>query len=191
MSITGWRVHFTRRELTWPREETPFMREFSTLFAGLGERLDDFGCIRRSLGICGRSSTSCGSPGAGSADGMQRPTTGRRMSGGVGGTSGGRGWRTVPGTGRSPRSTSSTYGRSTGPQRCRAISGAAGAGRGLTHRAAPGREVAAAGLLSAVAECGTVRLRYSRAAAAGFPGPVGGAGRCLCGLDGPYGTAVV
>ncbi|MFF0088056.1 hypothetical protein ACFYR1_51980 [Streptomyces canus] len=35
MSITGWRVHFTRRELALPREMTPFIREFSALFAGL------------------------------------------------------------------------------------------------------------------------------------------------------------
>ncbi|WP_157851322.1 MULTISPECIES: hypothetical protein [Streptomyces] len=43
MSITGWRAHFTRRDLAWPREKTPFMREFSSLFADLGEGLDDLG----------------------------------------------------------------------------------------------------------------------------------------------------
>ncbi|MER7694580.1 hypothetical protein [Streptomyces sp. NPDC097610] len=28
MSIAGWRVHFTRRELALPREVTPLVREF-------------------------------------------------------------------------------------------------------------------------------------------------------------------
>ncbi|WP_420036110.1 site-specific integrase [Streptomyces sp. cg28] len=44
MSSTGWRVHFTRREPLWPREATPFMREFSHLFASLERRLDDW-CV--------------------------------------------------------------------------------------------------------------------------------------------------
>ncbi|MFF2465041.1 hypothetical protein [Streptomyces mirabilis] len=43
MSVTGWRVHFTHRDLTWPREETPFIRGFSALSAGLDLRLDDLG----------------------------------------------------------------------------------------------------------------------------------------------------
>lgn len=43
MSITGWRVHFTRRELARPREVTPFIWEFSDLFAGLPQGLDDLG----------------------------------------------------------------------------------------------------------------------------------------------------
>ncbi|MEV5492241.1 hypothetical protein AB0L47_30420 [Streptomyces bobili] len=43
MSITGWRVHFTRRDLAWPREVSPFMREFDALFDGLDQRLDDLG----------------------------------------------------------------------------------------------------------------------------------------------------
>lgn len=43
MSIAGWRVHFTRRELARPREVTPFIREFSALFAGLAQGLDDLG----------------------------------------------------------------------------------------------------------------------------------------------------
>lgn len=43
MSIAGWRVHFTRLELALPREVTPFIREFSTLFAGLAKGLDDLG----------------------------------------------------------------------------------------------------------------------------------------------------
>lgn len=43
MSITGWRVHFARRDLAWPREVDPFIREFSALFAGLNEGLDDLG----------------------------------------------------------------------------------------------------------------------------------------------------
>ncbi|MEU1536125.1 integrase [Streptomyces fagopyri] len=43
MSITGWRVHFTRRELARPREVTPFMREFGSLFAGLDGWLDERG----------------------------------------------------------------------------------------------------------------------------------------------------
>ncbi len=43
MSITGWRVHFTRRDPAWPRETGPFIRAFSALFAGLDERLDDLG----------------------------------------------------------------------------------------------------------------------------------------------------
>jgi hypothetical protein len=43
MSITGWRVHFTRRELARPREVTPFIRELSDLFAGLAQGLDDLG----------------------------------------------------------------------------------------------------------------------------------------------------
>jgi hypothetical protein len=47
MSITGWRVHFTRRDLAWPREKAPFMREFSSLFADLGEGLEDLGVPER------------------------------------------------------------------------------------------------------------------------------------------------
>ncbi|MFM9443068.1 hypothetical protein [Streptomyces acidiscabies] len=47
MSITGWRAHFTRRDLAWPRERTPFLREFSSLFADLGEGLDDLGAPER------------------------------------------------------------------------------------------------------------------------------------------------
>ncbi|MFE4757620.1 hypothetical protein ACFRIB_46860 [Streptomyces mirabilis] len=43
MSITGWRVHFTRRELTRPREVTSFIREFGSLFAGLDGWLDERG----------------------------------------------------------------------------------------------------------------------------------------------------
>src|SRR3954447_15721443 len=43
MSITGWRVHFTRRALAWPREVTRFMREFGDLFASLDQRVDDQG----------------------------------------------------------------------------------------------------------------------------------------------------
>jgi hypothetical protein len=43
MSITGWRVHFTRRDPAWPREATPFIREFSSLFSGLDEGLDNLG----------------------------------------------------------------------------------------------------------------------------------------------------
>lgn len=43
MSITGWRARFTRRDLARPREKAPFMREFSSLFADLGEGLDDPG----------------------------------------------------------------------------------------------------------------------------------------------------
>lgn len=42
-SITGWRVHFTRREHPWPREATTLMREFSTLFAELDQGLDELG----------------------------------------------------------------------------------------------------------------------------------------------------
>ncbi|GHH29693.1 hypothetical protein GCM10018780_88120 [Streptomyces lanatus] len=36
-------MHFARRDLAWPRRVTPFMREFSALFAGLNEGLDDLG----------------------------------------------------------------------------------------------------------------------------------------------------
>jgi hypothetical protein len=43
MSIAGWRVHFTRRDLAWPREVSPFIREFSVLFGDLDQRLDDLG----------------------------------------------------------------------------------------------------------------------------------------------------
>jgi hypothetical protein len=43
MSITGWRVHFTRRDLAWPREVSPFIREFNELFGDLDQRLDDLG----------------------------------------------------------------------------------------------------------------------------------------------------
>ncbi|WP_256966243.1 site-specific integrase, partial [Streptomyces griseiscabiei] len=43
MSIMGWRVHFTRRDPAWPREATPFIREFSALFSGLDQRLDELG----------------------------------------------------------------------------------------------------------------------------------------------------
>ncbi|MFD7409494.1 hypothetical protein ACFV7R_44350 [Streptomyces sp. NPDC059866] len=43
MSISGWRVHFTRRDLAWPREVTPFIWEFSALFTGLDQRLDALG----------------------------------------------------------------------------------------------------------------------------------------------------
>ncbi|WP_180687797.1 hypothetical protein [Streptomyces gossypiisoli] len=43
MSITGWRVRFTRRGWARPREVTPFMREFGDLFAGLDQELDDLG----------------------------------------------------------------------------------------------------------------------------------------------------
>ncbi|MFC8670664.1 hypothetical protein [Streptomyces sp. NPDC057199] len=39
MSITGWRVHLTRRERPWPHEVTALMREFSNLFAELDQRL--------------------------------------------------------------------------------------------------------------------------------------------------------
>lgn len=41
MSITGWRVHATGREQAWPREATALIREFSALFAGLDQRLDE------------------------------------------------------------------------------------------------------------------------------------------------------
>ncbi|MFH8620115.1 hypothetical protein ACH4E8_34240 [Streptomyces sp. NPDC017979] len=47
MSIMGWRVHFTRRDPAWPREATPFIREFSALFSGLDQRLDDLGVPER------------------------------------------------------------------------------------------------------------------------------------------------
>ncbi|MEU3466068.1 site-specific integrase [Streptomyces sp. NPDC006733] len=43
MSITGWRVHFTRRDAPWPRVATPLMKEFSELFARLNTDLDDHG----------------------------------------------------------------------------------------------------------------------------------------------------
>ncbi|MET7695260.1 site-specific integrase [Streptomyces sp. NPDC005483] len=43
MSIAGWRVHFTRRELALPREVAALIREFSALFAGLAQGLDDLG----------------------------------------------------------------------------------------------------------------------------------------------------
>ncbi|MFD3547037.1 hypothetical protein ACFWUW_15755 [Streptomyces sp. NPDC058655] len=43
MSITGWRVHFTRRDAPWPRVVTPLMEEFSELFARLNTGLDDHG----------------------------------------------------------------------------------------------------------------------------------------------------
>lgn len=43
MSRTGWRVHFTRRDPVWPRVVSPFMREFSDLFATLEGRLDEQG----------------------------------------------------------------------------------------------------------------------------------------------------
>jgi hypothetical protein len=43
MSITGWRVHATRREQAWHREAMALMREFSALFAGLDRRLDEWG----------------------------------------------------------------------------------------------------------------------------------------------------
>ncbi|MCX4547189.1 site-specific integrase [Streptomyces sp. NBC_01565] len=36
-------MHFTRRDLVWPRVVTPFMREFSDLFATLEGRLDEQG----------------------------------------------------------------------------------------------------------------------------------------------------
>jgi hypothetical protein len=36
MPITGWRVHFTRRELAWLMEVTPFIREFGGLDRRLG-----------------------------------------------------------------------------------------------------------------------------------------------------------
>ncbi|MFF5148022.1 hypothetical protein ACFY6U_51385 [Streptomyces sp. NPDC013157] len=43
MSITGWRVHFTRRELARPREVTPFIGSSASLFAGLDGWLDERG----------------------------------------------------------------------------------------------------------------------------------------------------
>ncbi|MFF4402629.1 tyrosine-type recombinase/integrase [Streptomyces sp. NPDC001480] len=47
MSITGWRVHFTRREQTWPQQVTAFLRVFSALFTRLDERLDTWGVPER------------------------------------------------------------------------------------------------------------------------------------------------
>ncbi|NEA76963.1 MULTISPECIES: site-specific integrase [unclassified Streptomyces] len=41
MSSTRWRVHFTRREMAWPREVTPLMREFAEVFARLDVQLDE------------------------------------------------------------------------------------------------------------------------------------------------------
>jgi hypothetical protein len=41
MSITGWRVQFTRREPGRSREAT-LMRELSALFADLDQRLDEW-----------------------------------------------------------------------------------------------------------------------------------------------------
>ncbi|MER5899627.1 hypothetical protein ABT150_05820 [Streptomyces mirabilis] len=43
MAITGWRVHFTRRDLAWPQQVTPLMEEFTTLFARLDQQLDTWG----------------------------------------------------------------------------------------------------------------------------------------------------
>ena len=43
VSSPGWRVHFTRRELSWPRELPVLMTELAGLFAGLDERLDVLG----------------------------------------------------------------------------------------------------------------------------------------------------
>ncbi|MEV0888562.1 site-specific integrase [Streptomyces microflavus] len=43
MSITGWRVHFTRRDAPWPRAATALMEELSELFARLDTVLDTHG----------------------------------------------------------------------------------------------------------------------------------------------------
>lgn len=43
MAITGWRVHFTRRDLAWPQQVTPLLKEFTMLFARLDQQLDTWG----------------------------------------------------------------------------------------------------------------------------------------------------
>ncbi|MGW5480316.1 hypothetical protein [Streptomyces sp. NPDC004008] len=43
-SLTGWRVHFTRREQAWHREATALTRAISALFADLDQRSDEW-CV--------------------------------------------------------------------------------------------------------------------------------------------------
>ncbi|MGW8878456.1 hypothetical protein [Streptomyces mirabilis] len=43
MSITGWRVHATRRELARPRKAMALVREFSALCADRDQRSDEWG----------------------------------------------------------------------------------------------------------------------------------------------------